>query len=60
MRWARPGAGAWLGLSTVAPVRDDLGDGKVSGGSTEESSTMYAVVADVHDDVVRDVIKDSR
>jgi hypothetical protein len=30
------------------------------GGSMEESSTVYAVVADAHDDVLRDVIKDSR
>jgi hypothetical protein len=59
-RRARPGAAASLGLSSVAPVRDDLGDGRVSGGSTEGSSTMYAVVADVHDDVLRDVMKDSR
>jgi len=58
-RWARPGA-AWPGLSSVAPVRDDLGDGRVSGGSTEESSTMYAVVADVHGEVLRDVMRDSR
>jgi hypothetical protein len=50
---------AWPGLSSVAPVWDDLGDGRISGGSMAESSTMYAVVADVDGEVLRDVMKDS-
>ena len=54
------GGAAWLGLSSVAPVWDDQGDGRVSGDSMEESSTMYAVVADVHGEGLREVIKDSR
>ena len=34
----------WPGLSSVAPVWDDQGDGGDSGGSMEESSTMYAAL----------------
>jgi hypothetical protein len=58
--WARPGAAAWPGLSSVAPVWDDESDGRVPGGSMKESSTMYAVVADVHGEGLREVMKDYR
>ena len=51
---ARRGRGAQR-----AQFWDDQGDGRVSGGSMEESSTMYAVVADAHDVVLRDLMKDS-